>query len=283
MSTNGITWKAMDGDVYRVLAWGCGTPSTTVGVMSVLGMIEPFDAIIHSDTQFERMHTEMARDWYADWFREHGVRVEIVTAGDIREKGAKVHIHIPFWTSNGGPLRRQCTRHFKVNPGKRKVRELMGFDRTKSPHPRPGSVEKSFGFTLEEFDRLKPSRVKFIVNRFPLFEHKMTRWDCVKLLQSHDLPVPGKSACVCCPYRPASEWLQMRNESPNEWKEAVKFDDLNRCNPLAGSGSTADQIFIYKHGGALSDANLARDAEREKVKDGAVQIPLLCGDGPCWT
>jgi len=279
---DGITWEAMTGDVYRVLAWGCGTPSTTVGVMSVLGMIEPFDAIIHSDTKFERAHTEAARDWYTDWFREHGVRVEIVTGGDIRKNGAADHIHIPFWTSSGGPLRRQCTRHFKVKPSKRKIRELMGLDRTKPPHPRPCSVEQSFGFTLDEFTRLKPSRVKFIVNRFPLFEHKMTRLDCIRFLQSHDLPVPGKSACVCCPYRPASEWLKMRDESPEEWQEAIEFDERNRCNPLAGDGSTAEQIFIYKHGVALRGADLKRDAERERV-DVGFALPLLCGDGPCWT
>jgi hypothetical protein len=279
---DGITWHPMEGDVFRVLAWGCGTPSTTVGVMSALGMIEPLDAIIHSDTKFECAHTVTARDWYADWFREHGIRVEIVTGGDIREDGATNHIHIPFWTSNGGPLRRECTRHFKVNPGKRRVRELLGFDPTKPPHPRPGSVEQSFGFTLDEFERLKPSRVKFIVNRFPLFEHKMTRMDCVRFLQAHDLPVPGKSACVCCPYRPASEWLKMREESPGEWREAVEFDERNRHYPLAGDGSASDQIFIYKHGGPLRDADLVGDAAREKVESGFA-LPLLCGDGPCWT
>jgi len=279
---DGITWSAMNGEVYRVLAWGCGAPSTTVGVMSVMGLIKPFDVIIHSDTNFERYHTREIRDWYTDWFRKHGVRVEIVSGGDIRESGAADHIHIPFWSSTGGPLRRQCTRHFKVDPSRRRIRELLGFHKSKAPHPPPGSVEQSYGFTLEEFTRMKPSRVKFIVNRFPLLEHKMTRQDCIDYLQSYDLPVPSKSACICCPYRPASEWLQMRSESPDEWKEAVQFDDANRHNPLAGDGSTSDQIFIYKHGGALSIANLEDDARREKVND-AVQIPLLCGDGPCWT
>jgi hypothetical protein len=74
----------------------------------------------------------------------------------------------------------------------------------------------------------------------------------------------------------------MRKESPGEWQEAIEFDERNRCNPLAGDGGTADQIFIYKHGGPLAQADLEGDAEREKI-DGAVQMPLLCGDGPCWT
>lgn len=279
---DGMTWGPMGDEVYRVLAWGCGTPSTTVGVMSVLGMIEPFDAIIHSDTCFEQEHTRRVREWYADWFRANGVRVEIVSAGDIRELGAANHIHIPFWTSKGGPLNRQCTAEFKVIPQKRMIRELLGFDRTRPPHPRPYSVEQSLGFTFDEFERMTPSRVKFIVNRFPLIENEMTRQSCVDLLELYGLPVPLKSACICCPYRPASEWLRMRKESPREWYEAVGFDEENRCNPLAGDGSTADQIFVYKYGGALQDADLEADARREKVVD-VVQFSPLCGGASCWT
>lgn len=279
----GKTFGPLD-DAFRVLAWGCGTPSTTLGVMSALGYLEPLDAIIHADTGFEATETVEMRDWYADWFCDHGLRVEIVSGGDIRQDGAVEHVHVPFFTSDGGPLQRQCTRWFKIDPAKRKIRELLGYHATKPPHPGPGSVEQWFGFTLDEYSRLKDSRVQFIVNRFPLIENKMTRQDCVEYLEGHGLPVPPKSACLCCPYRQASEWMHLREDCPEDWDAAVEFDRENRHNPLAARGNnTADELYVYQHGPvALNEADLETDAERERKQQG-FQPPLLCGDGPCFT
>ena len=281
--TQGKTYKPLP-DAFRVLAWGCGTPSTTLGVMSALGGLEPLDAIIHADTGFEASETIEMRDWYAEWFRGHGLRVEIVSGGDIREQGAREHIHIPFFTSDGGPLQRQCTRWFKIVPAKRRVRELLGYHATKPPHPPAGAVEQWFGFTLEEYTRLKDSRVKFIVKRFPLIEKQMTRQDCTDYLESHDLPVPPKSACLSCPYRQASEWLELKQSCPEDWEAAIEFDEANRHNPLAERGnSTADSLYVYKHGPVpLVEADLEADAERERKEQG-FQPPMMCGDGPCFT
>lgn len=283
MSAKGKTFKPLD-DAFRVLAWGCGTPSTTLGVMSALGDLEPLDAIIHADTGFEASETVEMRQWYAEWFRSHGLRVEIVSGGDIRQDGAIEHIHVPFFTSDGGPLQRQCTRHFKLTPNKRRVRELLGYHATKPPHPPAASVENWLGYTLEEYTRLSDSRVQFIVNRFPFIEQQMTRQDCTNYLQDHGLPVPPKSACLCCPYRQASEWLYLRENCPEDWKAAVEFDEANRHNPLAEHGkSTADSLYVYKHDPiALDEADLEADAERERQEQG-FQPPLMCGDGPCFT
>ena len=281
--TFGKTFKPLP-DAFRVLAWGCGTPSTTLGVMRALGDLEPLDAIIHADTGFEASETQEMRDWYADWFRERGLRVEIVSNGDIVKDGAEEHIHIPFFTSDGGPLQRQCTRHFKLTPNKRRVRELLGYHATKAPHPPAESVENWLGYTLEEYTRLSDSRVQFIVNRFPFIERQMTRQDCAEYLKRQGLPVPPKSACLSCPYRQASELLHLKRNCPEDWEAAVEFDEANRHNPLAKRGnSTADSLYIYKHGPMpLAEADLETDAERERKEQG-FQPPLLCGDGPCFT
>lgn len=266
---------------WRFLSWGCGVQSTTLGAMSALGELETVDAIITSDTGWERRRTYEIRDWYTEWFRMHGVQVEIVSAGDIREMGAAEHIHIPFWTSTGGPLKRQCTREFKIRPIRRRVREILGYHPWKAPHPRPGEVEMWLGISWDEWTRAKKSRVKYTVHRWPLLERRMTRSDCIKWLESRDLPVPPQSACVCCPYRKASEWIQLREEEPESWREAVEFDRSNRCNPLAErGGSTVDALYIYKHGGPLEDADLEFDAERERR---GLQLALfVCTDQHCF-
>ena len=269
----------------RVLSWGCGVQSTTLAIMSALGDLPKLDAIINADTGWERALTYEMRDFYAVWLQEHGVRVEVVTAGNVRIDGAKKHKRIPFWTTTGAPLRRECTGIFKIAPVKKCVREMAGFDSSKPPHPKPGSIEMWIGFSLDEWTRIKESRVKFITHSWPLVEKQMTRQDCKDYLTARGLPVPPKSACIGCPYRPASDWIVMRDTAPDEFADAINFDEENRRNPgvvRANSSAEADEIFIYKHGGPLADADLESDAAREQERE-HFQMPLLCESGYCWT
>jgi hypothetical protein len=266
--------------MIRALSWGCGTQSTALAVMSARGQLEPLDAVITADTGWERAKTYEIREFYTNWLQDRGVRVEIVSAGNIKRDGAIEHIHIPFFTSDGGPLLRQCTRHFKIVPVKRKLRELAGYHPTKPPHPPADTIELWMGISWDEYTRMKHSRVQFIRHRWPLIELKMTRNDSVDYLDGLGLPVPIKSACIGCPYRQASEWLEMQRESPEEWVEVVAFDEQNRHNPLAERGnSTADELFVYKQAVPLKGADLEADAERERRGS---QLPLMvCEDGYC--
>jgi len=265
----------------KALSWGCGVQSTTLAVMSALGELEHLDVVITADTGWERAATYKSRGFYSAWLRERGIRVEIVSGGDIRQDGAVEHIHIPFFTSNGGPLQRQCTRHFKIVPVKRKLREIAGYDHAAPPHPRPGEIELWLGISWDEFTRMKGSRVKFITHRWPLIEKRMARNDCIDYLESKGLPVPVKSACIGCPYRSASEWLDMRKNASEEWAEVVLFDEGNRHNPLAVSGnSTAAELFVYKHATPLQSADLVKDMQRERR---GKQLPLMiCEAGYCY-
>lgn len=264
----------------KFLSWGCGTQSTVLGEMSASGELEPVDAIITADTQWERQATYDVRDFYTERWRSMGMNIEIVTAGSVLELGAKEHIHIPFFTDTGAPLRRQCTRHFKLAPIKRRIRKLMGFHPTKPPHPRSGSAEVWLGISLDEWTRVKLSRVKFMVSRWPLLEMRLTREDCIDWLKEHNLPVPIKSACMGCPYRAASEWLEMKRDAPEEFAEVVAFDEKNRHNPIQDVNSGA--LFVYQHAEPLATANLEADAKREKQRYGT-QIPMMfCESGHCW-
>lgn len=215
--------------------------------MAALGDFEPLDVAIHADLGWERQATYEIRDWYTTWLNERGIKVEILDTGDIRQNAAKVHIHMPFWTETGGPLKRQCTRDFKIQPIKRRIRELLGYHPSKSPHPPAGACEVWIGISLDEYRRYQHSDVKFLTHRWPLLELSMTRQSCTRYLEEHQLPVPPKSACIGCPFRSATEWLELKRESPAEWEEAVAFDEANRDNPLADRGpSTADRLYIYK-------------------------------------
>jgi hypothetical protein len=249
--------------------------------MSALGRLEPLDLVLHADTQFEQKRTVEMRDWYTQWLRERGVKVEIVTAGDVRDD-SKGDGHMPFWTEKGGPLRRQCTGDFKIDPSKRFLRQWIGCPIGRPPHPKAGTFEQWFGFTWDEWHRIFDSDVQYIVNRFPLIERKMTREDCYALLEAEGLPLPIASACIGCPYRSASEWAEMRDNAPGDFALAVQFDEGIRQTPWAiRTGGDADRLYIYKHGGPLAQADLEADARRERQ---GKQLPLMiCGKGGCWT
>lgn len=268
---------------YRFLSWGKGVQSTTLLAMSALGELEPLDAAVTADTMNERRKTYETQDWYKAWAEDHDVRVEITSAGDILKLGASDHIHIPFWTASGAPMRRQCTRYFKIEPVKRLMRQLAGYDRTKPPHPRPGQFELWLGISWDEAaERVSDSDVQFIQHRYPLVERRMTRNDCIDWLKDHGLPVPVKSACIICPFRTATEWLDMKQSDPNEFSEAVAFDEANRDNPLAARANlSADQLFVWREAIPLKDADLEAAAKRERT---AKQLPLMvCTGTYCWT
>lgn len=119
----------------RVLSWGFGLQSTLLGVMSVMGELPPLDLIIGADLRFEGSETYEVMSFYRKWFEDHDKTVVILEPGDIREMGAADHVHIPFFTSNGGPLRRQCTPWFKIKPIRRYLRSWMGYPQSKPPRP----------------------------------------------------------------------------------------------------------------------------------------------------
>jgi 3'-phosphoadenosine 5'-phosphosulfate sulfotransferase (PAPS reductase)/FAD synthetase len=133
--------------------------------MSALGELPKLDVVITADTGWERQATYDARDFYKDWLEAHGLRVEIVSAGNVKTDGAVEHIHIPFFTSDGGPLQRQCTHHFKIIPVKRRLREIAGYHATEAPHPPAGEIELWLGISWDEFTRMNKSRVQFIRHR----------------------------------------------------------------------------------------------------------------------
>ena len=151
--------------------------------------------------------------------------IETRAAGD---KGRRF-VAAPFFTSTGGMGRRQCTREFKVAPIEKLQRELLGYKpRQRIP---AGSCEVWIGFSTDEVVRAGPAFKKWAVNRFPLLEQRMTRWDCEQWLRRHDYPVPMKSACVFCPYRSNHEWENLKCRDPEGFAEACRIDALVRDTP----------------------------------------------------
>jgi hypothetical protein len=118
----------------------------------------------------------------------------------------------PFFLRTAGGTRaqlaRNCTGTYKVEVMRVKLRELLGIPARSWMRQR---VEVWLGITTDEAHRLNNhSRTPWLINRFPLTEKGLSREDCVQWLKAHGYAVPPKSACLGCPYRPDSDWSEMK-------------------------------------------------------------------------
>jgi hypothetical protein len=215
----------------RVISLGAGVQSSTLARMLALGEIGPMpDAAIFADTMWEPAAVYQHLDWLETMLPYPVLRVSI---GNIREglmdrrntTGGQFAA-IPWHTVNAdgthGMGRRQCSSEYKLTPIMHEIRRLLGKDRR--DYIAPGSVEVMLGISLDEAQRMRASRQRYMVNRYPLIEQKMTRQDCLGWIERHGDRVPSKSACIGCPFHDDTYWAEMKESRPTEWADAVAAD-----------------------------------------------------------
>ncbi len=242
------------------LSLGAGVQSTAMLIMSALGLhgCPKADVAIFADTQDEPQYVYDHLERLEKWAAAHGLPVERCTAGKLSEKvlkGQAVNgnehdrfVTIPAFVKEeaagkhgSAPLRRQCTREFKIEPIEKHVRKRLGL----VPKQRAAGkfkVRAMLGISLDEVIRMKDSRTSWIDevirmkdsrtswidNVFPLIDAKLRRDDCERLIAENGLPIPEKSACLFCPYHSNDFWRALRNRYPAEWKKACDFDEAIR-------------------------------------------------------
>jgi len=212
--------------MLNVVSLGAGRQSTAMALMAAHGEIGPMpDAAVFADTGDEPVWVyETLR-----WLRGANVLpfpVLITRRGEKHLSGALLagddQARIPAFVGAGGMASRQCTRNFKIRPIRRAVRELLGVG--PRAHIRPGRVSQWIGISKDEELRIKPSGVKYIVNRWPLCELGLTVSDCERWLRDRDYPVPWSSACVYCPFIDNEQRRRIRDHDPRGHDLACRTD-----------------------------------------------------------
>jgi hypothetical protein len=245
----------------NVISLGAGVQSTTLLLMACHGEITPKpNYAIFADTGWEPRVVYRHLEWLKEEAARFGVQVVVTQKGNIKEdviKAAKEGTRVatlPFFvkSENGkkGIVHRQCTQEYKVMPVRRKIRELLGYG------PRQRVKEKVtlwMGISLDEIERIKPSQVKWIENRYPLIEKSMDRISCISWLERKGYPIPPKSSCIGCPFHDNYMWRELKQKSPDEWEEAVEVDRLIRKLPklrgkayLHRSCQPLDEVYLQE-------------------------------------
>ena len=221
--------------MINIISLGAGVQSSTMALMAAHGEIKPMpDAAIFADTGWEpKAVYEYLHDFLIPALP---FPVYIATAGDLRQdtidnkkyKGGKNKrfASIPWFTSGGGMGQRQCTYDYKITPLNWEVRRLLGVGRRERI---PASaVSMWIGISTDEASRMKPTGVKWRVNRWPLIEQNMSRRDCLDWMAKHNYPEPAKSACIGCPFHSNADWRDMKMNDPASWADAVDIDKAIR-------------------------------------------------------
>lgn len=293
----------------RALSLGAGVQSTTMALLAAHGEIGPMPSCaIFADTGWEPRAVYDHLAWLMSGnvlpFPVHvvsagNIRDELLAAGEgnrwasipafaktVTPAGAELPVYdedddgelieIGSRTTSAetvsiGMIRRQCTTDFKVVPIRRKVRELAGLTRRRSPDH--AVVEQWIGISTDEIIRAKPSFELWQLKRFPLIEKRMSRRDCLAWLRRHGYPEPPKSSCVGCPFHDNARWRRMRDHDPEAWADAVEVDRALRT----GLRGIRGEVFLHRSCVPLDQADLSTAADRGQLDLWPNECEGMCG------
>ena len=248
-----------------------------MALLAAHGEITPMpDCAIFADTQWEpkAVYEHLA------WLMSPNVLpfpVHKVSAGDLRQdimsrsnttggRFAAVPWHMRMPNGDDAMGRRQCTKEYKLTPIRRKVRELLG---GKTPK---GGATVWVGISTDEIMRVKPSRVGYMVNRWPLIEKKVDRNDCLRWLERNGYPLAPKSSCIGCPFHNNQQWRDLRDKSPAEWQDAIEVDAAIRNQP----GFRGTQ-FMHRKLVPLAEVDLSTAEDRGQLNMFNNECEGMCG------
>lgn len=204
----------------RIQVWnsGGGTQSTAIAVLIIQGKLPKPDIAVIADTERELRTTWEYMDTYtAPALAKIGVKMHRVKKSDY----ATVDLYrnddllIPAFTAPTGKFPTYCSNEWK----KRVVQRFVNDEYDGTGY----QFDNWIGISFDEPKRIRQELGKW-QNRYPLFELKLMRHDCVKLVEKFGWPTPPKSSCWMCPNRKPVDWLVMKNELPDQYKKAVEFE-----------------------------------------------------------
>lgn len=157
----------------------------------------------------------------------------------VKSKLGNLHDH--YLQNNKIPFRvfRSCTDNFKVKPMKEKYKELGLYKK------RGDKVTQALGITTDEIQRVKPNRISWIDNIFPLIESDYSRQDCYEWFNKHNLPIPIKSGCFCCPFQSKNDYLELYEKHKDLVEIAVNME-TNALKHDTGEGKYIMSLYNDK-------------------------------------
>ena len=263
----------------HVLSLGAGVQSSTLALLAAQGKVTPMpDFAVFADTLAE---PEGVYRWLAEIRPQLPFPVHIVSHGNLEKDSIEVvrskkgHTYlkagIPAFTTNdtgdGGMLWRKCTADYKVMV----IRRFIKKRRESKDQP----VIQWMGISLDEVHRMRKSEVPWMTNRYPLVEDlRWTRHSCLTWWKENGMPAPPRSACVFCPYHSDREWLRLKDEEPEDFARAVRYERDLQAAALR-SDAFKETPFLHRSLVTLDKVDL--DPNRDQIDMFGNECEGMCG------
>lgn len=260
----------------RPIIWnyGGGVQSVAIGVLIAQGKLPMPERAVIADTGREAQSTwDYMRNAMQPLLDFVGLTVEIASHSLARvdmyplKDGIEGDLPlIPAYTENGalglfcsGEWKRAVVNRWLASPER-------GFGQ-KNP------VVQWIGYSRDEKARFKTKKspVKWIRFQYPLVESlplPLNRAECKQVILNAGLPLPVSSSCWLCPYRTNESWRHLRDNYPQQFNQAVLFDEEMRERDKLKS------LYLHRDRVPLSDVNLE---EKEKPLNAFYQESCLSG------
>lgn len=208
----------------RLQVWssGGGAQSAAIAALIVTGRLPPPDFAAIADTGYEQSTTWDYHDSVVvPALAVVGVTLHRVAAADFATVGLyggadRDSLLIPAFTDRSGDIGK--LPGYCSNEWKRRVVQRWVSKNSKGP------VDMWLGISTDEKRRAKQTKPGKWQNRWPLIELGMNRADCMAAVRAAGWPLPPRSSCWMCPNHTQAEWRDIRDNKPQDWQHAIKFD-----------------------------------------------------------
>ena len=222
------------GEEVRTLVWsnGGGTQSAAITGLIVEGKLKKPDFIAIADTGREdRRVWEYLYQIIVPALRDVGLEVRRIKKDEFdvediwqeRKDADLPRVLMPMFvdTKNqgGGKLTTVCSMEWK----QRIIRAWL----------RSQGVKECFvwlGMSTDEVHRLKPSGLNWYEHHWPLcFDVPMRKGECIRYVtEVLHWPEPPGSACWMCPNHTDGKWRNLKEQTPDQFKQACDLEDKIR-------------------------------------------------------
>ena len=206
----------------QVWSSGGGVQSTAIAAMICAGKLPKPDLAVIADTGreytpvFEYINAVVIPALWRSGVELHIAPHSLATVDLWSGKDGDTLV-IPAFTDQAGQrgkLPKYCSQEWKTRVVQRFCRQHGITD-----------ADQWIGFTIDEMERMRVYREGASWQHvYPLIDARMTRGDCLALIERMGWPPPPRSACWMCPFRSDDEWRLMLDESPGDFQLAVDFE-----------------------------------------------------------
>lgn len=229
-------------EVVQVWSCGGGVDSVAMAVLIYQEILPKPDYAIMTDNGYDASYTwDYVHQTLMPKLSEIGVELHIIKSQDYVDtsiiRNDMVVLPAFSWhEGKPGRFNTKCSGTWKLTPAKRWLRE-QGVKR----------CVNWVGISADESQRIKESRLKWITYKYPLADRNLSRRDCKRLIAKAGWPVPLRSACVMCPQHSDNQWLDLRDDYPDDFQRAIDIEkEMHKTHP---------HVFLHRSLRPLRDAD----------------------------